>query len=133
MKPNFIFTAEALVQAVELHGEKVFTIDAENIFVVEEALVNHHFVKNNPICSKYMPGDTLEIIHKHWLDLKFLPPWGIARPDREECTIIAKADALYPDNIIVCIGKIQELSRLCRVYSNDELINIKELANYFKE
>lgn len=127
-KLNFIFTAEALIQAIDLYGEEVFSLNTENIFIVEEALTHHPYVRKYPIYNNKI----LEIIHKHWLDLKFLPPWGLPRPELDECAIISKADTIYPDNIIVCIGTIEELSRLCRVYSNDELINVKQLADYFK-
>lgn len=127
-KLNFIFTAEALIQAIDLYGEEVFSLNAENIFIVEEALTHHPYVRKYPIYNNKI----LEIIHKHWLDLKFLPPWGLPRPELDECAIISKADTIYPDNIIVCIGTIEELSQLCRVYSNDELINVKQLADYLK-
>lgn len=126
-KPNFVFTAEALIQAIDLYGEKIFSLDADNIFIVEEALTHHPYVRKYPIYNNKI----LEIIHKRWLDLKFLPPWGIPRPEMDECAIIAKAETIYPDNIIVCIGTIEELSRLCRVYSNDEIINVNQLADYF--
>lgn len=126
-KPNFVFTAEALIQALDLYGEKIFSLKADNIFIVEEALTHHPYVRKHSIYNNRI----LEIIHEHWLDLKLLPPWGIPRPEMDECAIIAKAETIYPDNIIVCIGTIEELSRLCRVYSNDEIINVNQLADYF--
>ena len=94
--------------------------------------MNHPCVKNIPFFTGEGHYLSLEVLYKHWYDIHFLPPWGFRNPAKNECQIIAKMNNVYPDNIILCIGNIAELSYFSRIYSNDEIVNINGLADYIK-
>lgn len=131
-KPNFIFTADGLLQAIGWYGDELFSLDANGLFVLEDALLHHPGVSKFPLCGNDFRSETLKILYNHWDELKFLPPWGFSHPEREECTIIAKMNDVYPDNIIICVGSIKELAHLCKVYSKDDIIIADQIADYLK-
>lgn len=119
-KPRIAFTSSAFVTALKEYDYHLFDLVKKygKLFVSEHHLCINPEVKQTSIhCSWLLP------LIQHWFDIQDPPPFG----ETDEITILAHLDKLYPDNIIIVVDKLEEYSRLNRVYSNDELYLVNDL------
>lgn len=120
--PRIAFTANAFVHALHFYGAHLFDLvpTYNKLYVSEIHLCNHPAIQQASLDDEW-----LSPLISHWFDIINPPPFG----ERDEITILAKLSNLYPDNIIIVVDKLQEYSRLNRIYSNDELYTTEKLYN----
>lgn len=132
---KYAFTAKAFYNCLKQYGHKLFDL-SDKLYVVEYTLINlpelkNVTIQNNIITKEYTNEIIAGIIYDHWFDIVSPPPFGF-NEWREELKILSNFQKINPDNIIVIINDLQELSFLNRVYSNDELLTVSEVGSYLK-
>lgn len=132
---KYAFTARAFYECLKEYGNKLFNL-SDKLYVVEYTLINLPELKNVTIQNNIITTEnTNEIIagmiYDHWFDIISPPPFGY-NEWKEELKILSNFQKTDPDNIIVVINNLQELSFLNRIYSNDELLTVSEVGAYLK-
>lgn len=136
MKPiKYAFTARAFYECLKLYGDKLFNL-SNKLYVVEYTLINlpelkNATIQNNVITTENTNEVIAGIIYDHWFDIVSPPPFG-CNEWKEELKILGNFQKTDPDNIIIVINNLQELSFLNRIYSDDELLTVSEVGAYLK-
>lgn len=125
-KPRIAFTSNAFITALREYEDDLFNLVKTygKLYVSEYHLCQNPFIKNASLhCSWLTP------LIDHWFDIQDPPPFG----ETDEITILTYLDKLYPDNIIIVVDRLEEYSRLNRIYSNDELYLVNDLYKLIKK
>lgn len=130
---KYAFTAKAFYNCLKRYGHRLFTL-SDKLYVVEYTLINlpelkNTTIQNNTVIQEYTDEIVAGIIYDHWFDIVSPPPFGL-NEWKEELKILSHFQQTDPDNIIVVINDLRELSFLNRIYSNDELLTISEIESY---